>query len=172
MKLKKLYFAALYSPLDVWEKIWRNASKWWLFKTAYFGFQKRSSLSKHVVTEFKMEKIRLQIMRSDVGWSNFKSLEGFCTEKEREDQALRRKMFSQSPHLTCHERRACWSCLAFCSTDSTGNKTFWVTVKAHGNSDNNSESPCIIIEIKHIKYCYNICTCTNKVKGKFTSVPN
>jgi hypothetical protein len=31
-------------------------------------------------------------------------------------------------HLTRHERRACWSCLSFWSTDSTGNKTFWVTL--------------------------------------------
>jgi hypothetical protein len=29
-------------------------------------------------------------------------------------------------HLTCHERRACWS-LAFCSIDSKDIKTFWVT---------------------------------------------
>jgi hypothetical protein len=29
--------------------------------------------------------------------------------------------------LTCHERRACWSCWAFCSIDSISNNTFWYT---------------------------------------------
>jgi hypothetical protein len=31
-------------------------------------------------------------------------------------------------HLTCQERGACWSCLTFCNIDSTGYKTFWVTL--------------------------------------------
>jgi hypothetical protein len=31
-------------------------------------------------------------------------------------------------HLTCHERSACWSCLALCRIDSIINKTFWVTL--------------------------------------------
>jgi hypothetical protein len=31
-------------------------------------------------------------------------------------------------HLTCHERRTCWSCSAFCSIDSRGNKSFWITL--------------------------------------------
>jgi hypothetical protein len=26
--------------------------------------------------------------------------------------------------FTCHERRTCWSCLAFCSIDSTSNNAF------------------------------------------------
>jgi hypothetical protein len=37
-------------------------------------------------------------------------------------------------HLTCHERRACWSCLAFCSIDSKGIKTFWVTLSYSASS--------------------------------------
>jgi hypothetical protein len=40
--------------------------------------------------------IHLQIMLSDVGLRNFKSLAVFCTEKEREDRALRRKMLIKS----------------------------------------------------------------------------
>jgi hypothetical protein len=32
----------------------------------------------------------------------------------------------QFSNLTCHEKRACWSCLAFCRIDYTGNKTFGV----------------------------------------------
>jgi hypothetical protein len=61
-------------------------------------------------------------------------------------------------HLTYKERRAHWSCLAFCSIDSISNKTFWVTLSysisiffiiisdlkiiGHGNPDNNLESLC------------------------------
>jgi hypothetical protein len=62
-------------------------------------------------------------------------------------------------HLTCHERRACWSCLAFSCIDSIVNKTFWVTLSysvsssflyfsslkiiGHGDPYNSLESPCI-----------------------------
>jgi hypothetical protein len=35
-------------------------------------------------------------MLSDVGLSNFKRLVMFCTEKEQDDRALRRKMFIET----------------------------------------------------------------------------
>jgi hypothetical protein len=37
-------------------------------------------------------------------------------------------------HITCHERRISWSCLAFCSIDSRSNKTYWVTLSYFFNS--------------------------------------
>jgi hypothetical protein len=43
-----------------------------------------------------MEKIHLQIMLADIGYSNFKRLVTFCAEGEREDRALRRKMLIES----------------------------------------------------------------------------
>jgi hypothetical protein len=53
-----------------------------------------------------MEKLHLQIMISDVGESNFKRLVVFCTETEREDRTLRRKMlveFRKLDIFTWHE---------------------------------------------------------------------
>jgi hypothetical protein len=43
-----------------------------------------------------MENIHLQIMLSDVGYSNYKRLVVFCTQKEREDRAFRRRMLIES----------------------------------------------------------------------------
>jgi hypothetical protein len=43
-----------------------------------------------------MEETHLQIMLSDVGQSNFKRPVMLCTEKEREDRALRRKLLIES----------------------------------------------------------------------------
>jgi hypothetical protein len=92
----------------------------------------------------------------------------FCTEKEREDRALRRKLLIETRelgHFTCHERRTCSSCLAFCSTDPRYGKTSWVAysysvssiiffglkIIGHGDPDNNLETtgtcPKIIILI-------------------------
>jgi hypothetical protein len=124
-----------------------------------------------------MKKILLQIMLSDVGWSNFKRLVMFCTEEEREERALRRKLLIESRklgHLTCHERRA-WSCLAFCSIDSSDNKTYWVTLSilrkqfysgipdmkiiGHGNTDNNLESSCIWQKIMIVYMCLLCSVC-------------
>jgi hypothetical protein len=52
----------------------------------------RSPLSKrNVGTKLNMEEIHLKIKLSDAGESSFKRLVVFCTEKEREDRALRRK---------------------------------------------------------------------------------
>jgi hypothetical protein len=31
-------------------------------------------------------------------------------------------------HLTCQEKFACWSCLAFCNIDSISDKPFWATL--------------------------------------------
>jgi hypothetical protein len=60
--------------------------KWLPFKEkrcAYFGFPKESPLSKpNSVTELSVEMIHIQIMLSDVGYSNFKRLIAFCAEKE------------------------------------------------------------------------------------------
>jgi hypothetical protein len=81
-----------------------------------------------------------------------------CTEKEREDGALRRKMlmeFRKLGHLTCYERRACSSWLPFCSIDSMVKLlsytfifyklfyfVFMLNIIGHGNPDNNLESLC------------------------------
>jgi hypothetical protein len=67
---------------------------------AYFDFSKQSPLPKgNVVTELNMENIHLQIKPSDDGQINFKRLAVFCTEKEREDRILRRKMLIDSRKL-------------------------------------------------------------------------
>jgi hypothetical protein len=53
-----------------------------------------------------MGKLHLQIMLCDVGESDFKRLVVFCTEKEREDRTVRKKMLIESRnlgHLKCHE---------------------------------------------------------------------
>jgi hypothetical protein len=41
-------------------------------------------------------KYPLEIILSEVGYSSFKRLVTFCTEKEREDRELRRKMLIES----------------------------------------------------------------------------
>jgi hypothetical protein len=47
---------------------------------------KQNPLSKcRIITELSMDKIHLQIMLSDIGYSSFKILVVFCTEKEQED---------------------------------------------------------------------------------------
>jgi hypothetical protein len=78
--------------IDVWEKydvIFQNGNCPRESNVRYFGFLKRSPLSKrNFVTKLNMERIHLQIMLSDVGWSSFKRLVVLCTEKEREDRAL------------------------------------------------------------------------------------
>jgi hypothetical protein len=64
------------------------------------------------------------------------------------------------------ERRPCWSCLAFCSIDSTHNNTFWIhflifrkqfyfvvsglKIIGHGNLDSNFESPCVSLHCRVI----------------------
>jgi hypothetical protein len=45
-----------------------------------------------------MGKIRLQIMLSDVGQSNFKRLVVFCTEKERKDLVPQKKILKSIGH--------------------------------------------------------------------------
>jgi hypothetical protein len=75
------------------------------------------------------------------------------------------KKFSDntSPMWGCQKRQACSSCLAFCSIDSKDNKNFLsyififhqqfyfefpgLKIIGHGNSDNNFESPCIIVTV-------------------------
>jgi hypothetical protein len=43
-----------------------------------------------------VEKIYLQIMLSSIGYSSFKRLVVFCTEKYQKDLALRKKMVIES----------------------------------------------------------------------------
>jgi hypothetical protein len=60
-------------------------------------FLKQSPISQcNVVTELNMEKIHIQTTLSDVGYSSFKRLVVFCTEKEGEDRALPRKLLIES----------------------------------------------------------------------------
>jgi hypothetical protein len=47
-----------------------------------------------------MEKLHLQVMLSDVGYSNFKRQVVFCTETEREDRALRRNKLIEPRKLS------------------------------------------------------------------------
>jgi hypothetical protein len=85
-------------------------------------------------------------------------------------------------HLTCHERRACCSCLAFCSIDSIGIETFvsysfifskqfyfvfsGLKIIGDGNPDNNLESHCassLLMYRNHLLYAtYYFLTCREK----------
>jgi hypothetical protein len=81
-----------------------------------------------VVTELSMEKIHLQkaISRDWLCSAPKRS----CDRNSYTANAGEHLEGNWIPlgHLTCHERRACWSCLAFCSIDSKSIKTFWVTI--------------------------------------------
>jgi hypothetical protein len=85
--------------IDMWEKIWRHASKWRLFERkqcAYFDFSKRSPLPiRNVVTELRMEKIQFQIKLSDVGYSSFTRLTVFYTAQKREGQSTSQEDFDR-----------------------------------------------------------------------------
>jgi hypothetical protein len=52
-----------------------------------------------------MEKIHCQIKLSDVGKSDFKRLVVLCTDKEREDRALQRKMLIASRKRVLEARK-------------------------------------------------------------------
>jgi hypothetical protein len=83
----------------------------------FFGFSviKTQSLYR---TQYGKDLLSDNVIRR---WLNqFQETDNVLHRKGAEDRALGRQMLIESRklgHITCHERRACSSCLSFCSID-------------------------------------------------------